>query len=204
MRVAVIGQGYVGLTISSGAISAGFEVLGIDNNQRVVEGLNSGKSHIEGISDSQIVRAISSGKFKASGDFADITDSEIVVIAVPTPLNRAGEPDLSLLMSAIESIGPFLGENSLVINESTSYIGTLRNVIAPQITSLNSKVKHFAVSPERVDPGNKLFDVKNTPRLVGGLTEEASNRAVAFYSSFSDHVVKVSSPEVAEAAKLLK
>ena len=109
MRVAVIGQGYVGLTISSGAISAGFEVIGIDKNQRVVEGLNSGKSHIEGISDSQIVRAISSGKFKASVDFADITDSEIVVIAVPTPLNRAGEPDLSLLMSAIESIGPFLG-----------------------------------------------------------------------------------------------
>ena len=77
-----------------------------------------------------------------------------------------------------------------MINESTSYIGTLRNVIAPQLTSLNSKVKHFAVSPERVDPGNKSFDVKNTPRLVGGLTEEASNRAVAFYSSFSDHVVK--------------
>ena len=204
MRVAVIGQGYVGLTISSGAISAGFEVIGIDKNQRVVEGLNSGKSHIEGISDSQLVRAISSGKFKASVDFADIANSKVVVIAVPTPLNRAGEPDLSLLESAIESIAPFLGEDSLVINESTSYIGTLRNVIAPKITSLNSKVKHFAVSPERVDPGNKSFDVKNTPRLVGGLTEEASNRAVAFYSSFSDHVVKVASPEIAEAAKLLE
>ena len=204
MRVAVIGQGYVGLTISSGAISAGFEVIGIDKNQSVVQGLNSGKSHIEGIPDSQIARAISSGKFKASGDFAAITDYKIVVIAVPTPLNRAGEPDLSLLESAIESIAPFLDEDSLVINESTSYIGTLRSVIAPQLTSLNSKIKHFAVSPERVDPGNKSFGVKNTPRLVGGLTEEASNRAVAFYSSFSDHVIKVSSPEVAEAAKLLE
>ena len=204
MRVAVIGQGYVGLTISSGAISAGFEVIGIDKNQRVVEGLNSGKSHIEGISDEKVASALSQGKFKASADFADITDSKVVVVAVPTPLNRAGEPDLSILESAIESIAPFLGEDSLVINESTSYIGTLRNVIAPQLTSLNSKVKHFAVSPERVDPGNKSFDVKNTPRLVGGLTEEASNRAVAFYSSFSDHVVKASSPEVAEAAKLLE
>ena len=184
MRVAVIVQGYVGLTISSGAVSAGFEVIGIDKNQRVVEGLNSGKSHIEGISDEKVASALSQGKFKASADFADINDSKVVVIAVPTPLNRAGEPDLSLLESAIDSIAPFLGEGSLVINESTSYIGTLRNVIAPQITSLNSKVKHFAVSPERVDPGNKLFDVKNTPRLVGGLTEEASNRAVAFYSSF--------------------
>jgi UDP-N-acetyl-D-glucosamine dehydrogenase len=204
MRVAVIGQGYVGLTISSGAISAGFEVIGIDKKQSVVQGLNSGKSHIEGISDSQIARAIFSGKFKASSDFADITDSKVVVIAVPTPLNGAGEPDLSLLESAIESISPFLGEDALVINESTSYIGTLRNVIAPQLTSLNSKVKHFAVSPERVDPGNKSFNIKNTPRLVGGLTQEASNSAVAFYSSFSDHVVQVSSPEVAEAAKLLE
>jgi UDP-N-acetyl-D-glucosamine dehydrogenase len=204
MRVAVIGQGYVGLTISSGAISAGFEVIGIDKNQRVVESLNSGKSHIEGISDEKVASALSQGKFKASADFSDITDSKIVVVAVPTPLNRAGEPDLALLMSAIESIAPFLGEDSLVINESTSYIGTLRNVIAPQLTSLNSKVKYFAVSPERVDPGNRSFDVKNTPRLVGGLTEEASNRAVAFYSSFSDDVVKVSSPEVAEAAKLLE
>ena len=204
MRVAVIGQGYVGLTISSGALSAGFEVIGIDKNQRVVESLNSGKSHIEGISDEKVASALSQGKFKASADFSDITDSKVVVVAVPTPLNRAGEPDLALLMSAIESIAPFLGEDSLVINESTSYIGTLRNVIAPQLTSLNSKVKHFAVSPERVDPGNKSFDVKNTPRLVGGLTEEASNRAVAFYSSFSDCVVKVSSPEVAEAAKLLE
>jgi len=204
MRVAVIGQGYVGLTISSGAISAGFEVVGIDKSQKVVQGLNSGVSHIEGIGDEKIARAISQGQFRASSDFEEIRRSEIVVIAVPTPLNKAGEPDLSLLKSAMDSIAPFLDEESVLINESTSYIGTLRNVIAPQITSLNSKVKHFAVSPERVDPGNKSFNVKNTPRLVGGLTEEASNRAVAFYSSFSDHVVKVSSPEVAEAAKLLE
>ena len=145
MRVAVIGQGYVGLTISSGALIAGFEVIGIDKNQSVVQGLNSGKSHIEGIPDSQIARAITSGKFKASADFAEITNSAIVVVAVPTPLNKAGEPDLSLLESAIESISPFLGEDSLVINESTSYIGTLRNVIAPQITSINSKVNFSIV-----------------------------------------------------------
>jgi UDP-N-acetyl-D-glucosamine dehydrogenase len=204
MRVAVIGQGYVGLTISSGAISAGFEVIGIDKSQKVVQGLNSGKSHVEGISDGEIASTISQGKFMVSSDFGVVKDCEIVVIAVPTPLNKVGEPDLSLLKSAIDSIAPFLGEESLVINESTSYIGTLRNVIAPQLKSLNSKVKHFAVSPERVDPGNKSFGVKNTPRLVGGLTEEASKRAIAFYSSFSDHVVKVSSPEIAEAAKLLE
>jgi UDP-N-acetyl-D-glucosamine dehydrogenase len=204
MRVAIIGQGYVGLTISSGAIRAGFEVLGIDKNQGVVAGLNSGKSHIEGISDLQIASAVTSGKFKASSDFSDLANSEIVVIAVPTPLNRSGEPDLALLESASASIAPFLNTETLVINESTSYAGTLRNVIATQVKALNPKVKHFAVSPERVDPGNKLFGVKNTPRLVGGITNEAADRAVAFYSSFCDHVVRVSSPEVAESAKLLE
>ena len=176
MRVAIIGQGYVGLTISSGAISAGFEVFGIDKSQQVVEGLNSGKSHIEGISDQQIASAISSGKFKASSDFSDIANSEIVVIAVPTPLNKSGEPDLSLLESASASIAPFLNAETLVINESTSYAGTLRSVIAARVNTLNPKVKYFAVSPERVDPGNKSFGVKNTPRLVGGITDEAANR----------------------------
>jgi UDP-N-acetyl-D-glucosamine dehydrogenase len=204
MRVAIIGQGYVGLTISSGAISAGFEVLGIDKSQLVVKGLNSGKSHIEGISDRQISSAISSGKFKVSNDFSDIANSEIVVIAVPTPLNRSGEPDLSLLENASASIAPFLNAETLVINESTSYAGTLRNVISAQVKALNPKVRHFAVSPERVDPGNMNYGIRNTPRLVGGLTDEATDRAVSFYSAFCDHVVKVSSPEVAESAKLLE
>jgi len=204
MRVAIIGQGYVGLSISSGAISAGFEVLGLDKSQLVVKGLNSGNSHIEGISDQQIASAISSGKFRASSDFSEIANCEIVVIAVPTPLNKSGEPDLGLLDSALASIAPFLNAETLVINESTSYSGTLRNVIAVRVNTLNPKVKYFAVSPERVDPGNKSFGVKNTPRLVGGITDEAASRAVAFYSSFCAHVIKVSSPEVAESAKLLE
>ena len=204
MRVAIIGQGYVGLTITSGAIEAGFDVLGIDKNERVVEGLNSGKSHIEGISGAQLASAISLGRFRASSDFAEIANSEIVVIAVPTPLSKSGEPDLALLESASDSIAPFLAEETLVVNESTSYAGTLRDVIASRVKSLNPKVKYFAVSPERVDPGNKSFGVKNTPRLVGGITDEAANRAVAFYSSFCDHVIRVSSPEVAESAKLLE
>jgi UDP-N-acetyl-D-glucosamine dehydrogenase len=119
-------------------------------------------------------------------------------------LSKSGEPDLALLESASDSIAPFLTEETLVVNESTSYAGTLRNVIASRVKALNPKVKYFAVSPERVDPGNKSFGVKNTPRLVGGITDEAANRAVSFYSSFCDHVIKVSSPEVAESAKLLE
>jgi len=204
MVVAIVGQGYVGLTISIGAISAGYEVVGVDKSLSVVAGLNLGKSHIEGISDTELGNAISSGKFSASSDFAKIAKANIVVIAVPTPLNKSGEPELALLEGACDSIAPFLSEDTLVINESTSYAGTLRNVIAARVNALNPKVRHFAVSPERVDPGNKSFGVKNTPRLIGGITDEATDRAIAFYSSFCDYVVKVSSPEVAESAKLLE
>ena len=204
MRVAIIGQGYVGLTITSGALSAGFEVLGVDKNQSVVEGLNSGKSHIEGISDEQIAQGVAEKRFRASNNFEEIEGSEVIVIAVPTPLDHKGNPDLALVESASDSIANFLSENTLVINESTSYAGTLRNVIAARIRAINPKVRHFAVSPERVDPGNMNYGIKNTPRLVGGLTDEAIDRAVSFYSAFCDHVVKVSSPEVAESAKLLE
>jgi UDP-N-acetyl-D-glucosamine dehydrogenase len=204
MRVAIIGQGYVGLTITSGALSAGFEVLGVDKNQSVVEGLNSGKSHIEGISDEQIAQGVAEKRFRASNNFEKIEGSEVIVIAVPTPLDHKGNPDLALVESASDSIANFLSENTLVINESTSYAGTLRNVIAARIRAINPKVRHFAVSPERVDPGNMNYGIKNTPRLVGGLTDEAIDRAVSFYSAFCDHVVKVSSPEVAESAKLLE
>jgi UDP-N-acetyl-D-glucosamine dehydrogenase len=204
MRVAIIGQGYVGLSITSGALSAGFEVLGVDKNQRVVEGLNNGMSHIEGIAHEQIAQGLSEKRFRASSNFADIKDSEVAVIAVPTPLDNKGHPDLALLESASDSIANFLSENTLVINESTSYAGTLRNVIAARIRAINPKVRHFAVSPERVDPGNVNYGIRNTPRLVGGLTDEATDRAVSFYSAFCDHVVKVSSPEVAESAKLLE
>jgi len=129
---------------------------------------------------------------------------QVVIIAVPTPLDSDGKPDISILESAVDSITPNLAEGALVINESTSYIGTLRGVIAEPINAKNPKVEDFAVSPERVDPGNLLFGVKNTPRLVGGINERATNRAAKFYEKFCDHVVKVSSPEVAEAAKLLE
>jgi UDP-N-acetyl-D-glucosamine dehydrogenase len=174
MRVAIIGQGYVGLTITSGALSAGFEVVGIDKNQRVVEGLNSGKSHIEGISHEQIAQGLSEKRFRGSNNFAEIEGSEVVVIAVPTPLDHKGNPDLALLESASDSIANFLSDNTLIINESTSYAGTLRNVIAVRIRAINPRVRHFAVSPERVDPGNMNYGIRNTPRLVGGLTDEAT------------------------------
>ena len=204
MRIAIIGQGYVGLTITEGATSHGHQVMGIDINVSVVEKLNSGKSHVEGISSEAIAIARSQGLFTASSDFSQIEGSEVVVIAVPTPLDDAGKPDLAMLRRACESIAPFLNGETLVINESTSFIGTLRNFIEPTIRKINPHPKMFAISPERVDPGNAEFGVRNTPRLVGGLTVESAEKAEYFYSTFCKNVVRVSSPEVAEAAKLLE
>ena len=203
MRVAIIGQGYVGLTIAVGAAGAGHKVVGFDVNQNLVDQLNSGKSHIEGISDSQITGFISSGSFVASADSSVLDGSDVVVIAVPTPLDGDRNPDLSYVHAAAELIAKNVKSTTLIINESTSYPGTLRGEIAALITL--SGVAHFyASSPERVDPGNKEWNLKNTPRLIGGLSPEAVARAKEFYSTFCDSIIEVSSPEVAEAAKIFE
>ena len=204
MRVGIIGQGYVGLTISVGALRAGHEVIGVDYSQSLISSLLAGKSHIEGISDGEISTGLKSGKFLPTGSYGEISDCDIVVIAVPTPLGANGSADLTLLEAAATSVGGALKKKALVINESTSYPGTLRDVIRPLIEKGSPLGHMYAISPERVDPGNKNFGTKNTPRVVGGLTDEARDAAVAFYSSFCDAVVPVSSPEVAEAAKLFE
>jgi UDP-N-acetyl-D-glucosamine dehydrogenase len=204
MRVAVIGQGYVGLTITVGALSAGHQVTGIDKSTAVVKGLKSGISHIEGISDSFISKAITSGNFQITDSYLQASDSDVIVIAVPTPLDARGSADLSLLTSSAKSLGEVLKSPKLIVNESTSYPGTLREVIKPLVDGASGQSHLYAISPERVDPGNKKFGVKNTPRVVGGLSDQARDAAVAFYRSFCDEVVPVSSAEVAEAAKLFE
>lgn len=204
MRVAIIGQGYVGLTISVGALSAGHNVVGIDHSAQVVSSLNAGKSHIEGISDTEIAAGISSGKFLASSNYELARGADLVVIAVPTPLDESGKPDLSLLVSAAKSLGAVLDASTLVINESTSHPGTLREVIKPLVDGASTLKHRYAISPERVDPGNKKFGTRNTPRIVGGLDDVARDEALAFYRTFCDQVVPVSSAEVAEAAKLFE
>lgn len=204
MRIAVIGQGYVGLTITVGALSAGHEVVGVDLSESLVTNLKFGKSHIEGITDIQIKSGLESGKYRPTVKYSDISDPDVVVIAVPTPLNMDGQPDLTLLELAADSLGSVLKKSVLIINESTSHPGTLREVIKPRIEAKSSFTHLYAISPERVDPGNEKFGTKNTPRIVGGLTDEARDKAVAFYRTFCDEVVPVSSAEVAEAAKLFE
>ena len=201
MRVAIIGQGYVGLTIAVGAAGAGHVVVGFDVNEGLVSQLNLGKSHIEGIRDSQLKKYISKGSFSASSDPTALDGSEVIVIAVPTPLDETRNPDLSYVHASAELIHKNVKSSALIINESTSYPGTLRKEIAARIIG----VEHlYASSPERVDPGNTEWGTRNTPRLIGGLTPAAVEKAKEFYSTFCDSIIEVSSPEVAEAAKIFE
>jgi UDP-N-acetyl-D-glucosamine dehydrogenase len=201
MRVAIIGQGYVGLTIAVGAAGAGHSIIGFDVNEGLVEALNSGSSHIEGVSDKELASFIVSGAYKASTEPAVIDGCDVIVIAVPTPLDDARNPDLSYVHAAADLIAKNVKSPALIINESTSFPGTLRNEIATRITG----VEHlYASSPERVDPGNTQWGTKNTPRLIGGLTAAAVVKARQFYETFCDTIIEVSSPEVAEAAKIFE
>ena len=206
IKVAVIGQGYVGLPIAINAAAAGFEVIGFDLDDEIVENLDAGKSHISDIPDSELKKHLSNKSYKASSDPRDLEDVEISVIAVPTPLTEDRKPDLKYVESASEILGKSLRKSGLIINESTSYPGTLRNVIAPIVQSFSPEgVTHeFAISPERVDPGNEKWSIGNTPRLFAGLTPIASKKTRAFYEKFCDQLIEVSSPEVAETAKLFE
>ena len=205
MKVSIIGQGYVGLTISVFA-AAHHTVVGFDKNQGVVDALNSGRSHIEGVASADLAKWIAVGKYKATTDAADIAGSDVVVIAVPTPLTADRKPDLAFVEAACKTIRENLKTPALIINESTSFPGTVRNLIKPEIEkNSGGSVEHlYAVSPERVDPGRVDWDQKNTPRLYAGLTPEASKAVREFYSTFCDNLVEVSSPEVAESAKLFE
>jgi UDP-N-acetyl-D-glucosamine dehydrogenase len=201
MRVAIIGQGYVGLTIAAGSAASGHHVVGFDVNLSLVAQLNSGVSHIEGISNAALAGVIASGAYKANTDPSVLDGCDVIVIAVPTPLDEARNPDLSFVHAAADLIVQNVKSPALIINESTSYPGTLRKEIAARITGVDHL---YASSPERVDPGNTQWGTKNTPRLIGGMTPAAVVKAKEFYGTFCDSIIEVSSPEVAETAKIFE
>ena len=205
MKVSIIGQGYVGLTIAVFAAEH-HTVVGFDKNQGVVDALNAGKSHIEGVESADLIKLIADSKYKATKNASDIAGSDVVVIAVPTPLTKERKPDLAFLEAACKTISENIKSPALIINESTSFPGTVRNLIKPLIEKHSASiVEHmYAVSPERVDPGRSDWNQKNTPRLYAGLTPEATKAVRGFYSTFCDELVEVSSPEVAESAKLFE
>ena len=205
--LAIIGQGYVGLPLAMAAVDAGWTVIGVDNFKAKVAQINGGSSPVEDISDAQLQAAISRGLYRATTEYSEITSASVITICVPTPLDDKREPDLTLLRSAATGVAPYVSNETLVISESTSYPGTLRDIIIPIVNQLKPKDSakvYFASAPERVNPGDPVWNQKNTPRLVGSIDVESQKRALAFYESICDAAVSVSTPEVAEAAKLLE
>ena len=206
MKIGIIGQGYVGSPLSVAFAKAGVTVVGFDKNSELVQTLNSGVSHIEDIKSVELVSLVLSGKYKASDNPKDIDGSTVIIIAVPTPLDSKRNPDLSFVESASKLVGENLSSGTLIINESTSYPGTLRNLISPIVEKYSSVkgLNLYAVSPERVDPGNKKWNLRTTPRILSGLTQEGTQKAKEIYSLICDQIIEVSSPEVAESAKLFE
>lgn len=205
--LAIIGQGYVGLPLAMAAVDAGWTVLGIDNFAPKVAQINSGRSPVEDVLDNQLAAALASGSYKATTNFSTVAQASVITICVPTPLDERREPDLSLLENAVHAIAPFISNETLIVSESTSYPGTLRDYIIPIIDKLKPKESvnlYFASAPERVNPGDQIWNQKNTPRLVGAINNPSQDKALSFYHSICNAVVSVSSPEVAEAAKLLE
>jgi len=189
------------------AVDAGWTVIGVDNFAAKVAQINGGSSPVEDVSDDQLQAALSNGAYKATTDFSEVALAAVITICVPTPLDDKREPDLTLLRSAATGIAPFVSDETLVVSESTSYPGTLRDLIVPIVNELkpkDSKTIFFASAPERVNPGDPVWNQKNTPRLVGGIDEASKIKALAFYESICDAAVSVSTPEIAEAAKLLE
>jgi len=206
-NVVVIGQGYVGLPLALEAAKSGFSVVGIDNNLAKVEELTAGRSTVEDISNEALKSAIENGNLTISANIAFKPEVEIICICVPTPLGSNHQPDLDILKAATKDVGKSLKAGMLVIIESTIQPGTTRDVIVPILekeSGLSREQFLVAYSPERIDPMNKKFTIKNTPKLVAGLTPEAAVKAKEFYSKFIDQVDVCDSLEVAETAKLLE
>ncbi len=207
IQVSIIGQGYVGLPLAISCAQAGFEVTGIDLNKEKVSQLNKYQSIVEDVSNAELKDVSESGKYKATSDYAIDSSTEIICICVPTPLGSNHQPDLDILRAATKDVGKSLKAGMLVIIESTIQPRTTRDVVVPILekeSGLSRDQFLVAYSPERIDPMNKKFTIKNTPKLVAGLTPEAAVKAKEFYSKFIDQVDVCDSLEVAETAKLLE
>jgi UDP-N-acetyl-D-glucosamine dehydrogenase len=206
-NVAIIGLGYVGLPLAVAAAQKDYIVHGIDINEEKIAQLRNSISIIEDISSADISKLMNKKLLSVSSDYSIVKDCQVILICVPTPLSQAHQPDLSYVVDAVKSFAKYLSKGTLVILESTVEPGTTRNILIPlleKVSGLERVEFHVAFSPERIDPANKQWGVRNTPKIVAGLTIEACEVAVTFYSKFVDEVIKCSSLEVAETAKLLE
>ena len=206
-RVGVVGLGYVGLPLAIVLAEAGYTVMGVDLDAAKVGALLRGESYIEDIPAATVAGLVQVGRLQASTDFARLADADGVSICVPTPLRKTGDPDLSFIVSAAQSLRPALHAGMVVILESTTYPGTTRELVLPELEATGLRVGQdlfLAFSPERVDPGRSDWTTKNTPKVIGGITPACTAVAAALYEGAMDSVVRVSSAEVAEMTKLLE
>jgi len=207
IQISVIGQGYVGLPIAMAACEAGYKVIGIDKDQEKIELLKSGISGLEDVSDQAVTKYLKSSSYQPTTEFEEISNSKVILICVPTPLDAENLPDLSYVKNATNEISKYLSKDTLVILESTVGPGTTRDFMIPILekgSGIPRQDFHVAFSPERIDPLNQNWNIFNTPKIVAGLTEESKQLAMNFYSRFVKTLVPVDSLEIAETAKLLE
>jgi UDP-N-acetyl-D-glucosamine dehydrogenase len=205
--ISVIGLGYVGLSLAVALGKAGFKVVGIDVDLERIALVNGGTSYIGDVTPDDLRTLVRSGRLTASTTVATTGDVDVIVICVPTPLRKSKEPDISFIISAVEGLLPALRRGQLIVLESTTYPGTTEEVLQPRFEQQGFTIGQdlfLAFSPERVDPGNPTFTTANIPKVVGGVTSVCTELVAALYSTVTAQVHRVSSPRVAEAAKLLE
>jgi len=204
-RLTVIGQGYVGLPLAAAFARSGFHVTGLDTDLDRLGLLNLGRSHTPDVSDAELLDLVRQGRYEATADFEGLSQSDVVIICVPTPLRKSKDPDISFIMAAAEQVACRFRPGQLVILESTTYPGTTEELLRPMFEAQGARIGEdcfLAFSPERIDPGNRRFKLHEIPKVVGGVTPACTAMAALVYRQIVDRVVEVSGPKVAELAKL--
>ncbi len=207
MKCGVIGLGYVGLPLAVEIANAGFEVIGIDVDKDKVDKVNRGRSYIEDVPHNALARVVKKGRLRATTDFDVLTELDAISICVPTPLRKTKDPDISFILDAVSEISKRLRKGQIIVLESTTYPGTTDEMLLPELSQSGLRVGkdfYLAFSPERVDPGNKVYRTKGTPKIIGGITPQCTRKATAYYKKIFDKVVPVSSTKCAEMVKLLE
>ncbi len=203
----VVGLGYVGLPLAVEAARSGIRVLGFDVNERVVAKIQGGRSHIQDLTDEDIAEQVRAGRLEATNDMSRLGECKGICICVPTPLSKTRDPDISFIFAATEAVAGALRPGQLVVLESTTYPGTTREIVLPELEKKGLEVGReffLCFSPERVDPGNRVWVTRNTPKVIGGITPTCTQVGLALYSRFFDVLVPVTSTEAAELTKILE
>ncbi len=203
----VIGLGYVGLPLAVEAARSGLRVTGFDTNPDVVSGVSAGRSHISDLADDEVGVLVESGRLSATGDMSRLSECDAISICVPTPLSKTRDPDVSHIIAATQAVAAAIRPGQLIVLESTTYPGTTREVLQPELEQGGMQAGrdfYLCFSPERVDPGNQTFRIRNTPKVIGGVTSACARAGMEFYARFIDRLVPVSSAEAAELTKLLE